>query len=71
MKATMMEQEPKLLAPLSIKLEDNGICVHEPYEPEKGWVVFAVPAKGVYVRVCQKCRVLYADIRFPTELTEQ
>lgn len=47
-----------------------GFCIHVPLEPEKNWCVVAVPSKGIFLRVCKKCRLVYADLRFPTETKE-
>src|SRR6266850_3272466 len=46
-----------------------GVCVHEPFEPSthnKNWYILAIPTYGVFVRVCKKCRLLYAEITLPS-----
>lgn len=43
--------------------ETPYLCVHEPLEFDgENWYIFAVPGKGIYIRVCKHCRLLYADL---------
>ncbi len=70
-----MMADPQALVPEEVKLylpKESGVCVHEAFEPDPGWCVLSVPSRGVYVRVCKKCRVLYADLALPsTEISNQ